>query len=100
MTKKKNGKDDCFRVVTKEEIYQEVIGIRKDLDKFNEANEKAHMMILERIDKEVSIATLEVQKAKMEHEKIRGSVNTVKATMALITTLVVLALGWLFILPK
>jgi sulfur transfer protein SufE len=90
--KKKN--DDCFRVVTKEEIYQQIVSLGAKIDTFNQQNQLAHEKIVERIDSEVSFAKVEVQKAKTEHEAIRGRINVVSAGLVTLTTLVLLVVGW------
>jgi hypothetical protein len=67
-------KKNVFVEITNQQVYNE-------LSKFREENEKQHQDIL---------MALETQKAcnNNEHEKIRGSINLVKATMGGVVTIV------------
>lgn len=92
-------KDPTCVKITIVDIYEEIKKANERIESFQVTNEKAHKDILDKIELEIKKAYVEVNNAKTEHEKIRGSINLCKNTMigiiAVLTGLVYIVLSHL-----
>ena len=88
MKRKTNG-DNTFVKITNTMVYQKIITIEKKIDQFNEVNALAH-------DKINEVMSTEVSDARLEREKIKGSVNQAKALAISAITVAGYAVVWLW----
>ena len=92
---RKNKKISCddvnntvFVKVTNSDIYNRICIVEQKLDAFIEKNEVAHTEIYAKIN-------FNREERKADLEKVKGSVSTIKASVAGVSILATLALGWL-----
>jgi len=88
MKRKTNG-DNTFVKITNTMVYQKILTIEKKIDQFNEVNALAH-------DKINEVMSTEVSDARLEREKIKGSVNQAKALAISAITVAGYAVVWLW----
>ena len=88
MKRKTNG-DNTFVKITNTMVYQKILTIEKKIDQFNEVNALAH-------DKINEVMSTEVSDARLEREKIKGSVNQARALAISAITVAGYAVVWLW----
>ena len=88
MKRKTNG-DNTFVKITNTMVYQKILTIEKKIDLFNEDNTLAH-------DKINEVMSTEISDARLEREKIKGSVNQAKALAISAITVAGYAVVWLW----
>jgi len=98
------GGDNVFIKVTNKDVYSEIKELKEQGAKYQELNEFKHNEIIakiEALDAKISTRIDCIEKNyTVADEKIRGSVNSVKATLIGIVTIVTIAIGWLFTIMK